>query len=95
MPSATTRRGPHADRDAVDRPVDVEDGLVLDGPARERSEKATAAAFGVVRRAIVEGVPVTRQGLAAEAAYTLRMPVPEALRELDVVAQRLGIASLV
>jgi hypothetical protein len=60
----------------------------------ERSEKAAAPAFGVVRRAIVEGVPVTRRGLADEAAYTLDMPAPEALRELDLVAQRLGIASL-
>jgi hypothetical protein len=66
----------------------------LDADARERSEKAAAAAFGVVRRAIVEGVPVTRRGLADEAAYTLDMPAPEALRELDLVAQRLGIASL-
>jgi hypothetical protein len=71
-------------------PADV----VLHDVARERSEMATAAAFGVLRRAIVEGTPVTREVLAEEAAYTLDMAPPEALHELDVVAQRLGIASL-
>jgi hypothetical protein len=71
------------------------DGLALQDVARERSELATAAAFGVLRRAIVEGTPVTREVLAEEAAYTLDMAPPDALHELDVVAQRLGIASLV
>ena len=91
MSPSATQRHPDADRDAVDRV----DGRVSEDAARERSEKATAAAFGVVRRAIVEGVPVTRRGLAEEATYTLGMPAADALRELDVVAQRLGIASLV
>jgi hypothetical protein len=63
--------------------------------AHERSEQATAAAFGVLRRAIVEGMPVTRRALAEEATYTMGLPEREALRELDAVAQRLGIASLV
>ena len=66
-----------------------------DAAARERSEKATAAAFGVLRRAIVEGTTVTRRTLAAEASYTLGIPEEEALKELDTVAQRLGIAALV
>ena len=63
--------------------------------ARARSEQATAAAFAVLRRAILEGTPVTRRTLAQEATYTLGMPEHEALKELDVVAQRLGIAALV
>lgn len=71
------------------------DGAVLDDAARERSELATAAAFGVLRRAIVEGTPVTREVLTEEAAYTLNMAAPDALRELDMVAQRLGVAALV
>jgi hypothetical protein len=71
-----------------DTPDRVED-------AQLRSEQATAAAFCVLRRAILDGTPVTRRALADEATYTLGLPEPEALRELDVVAQRLGIAALV
>jgi hypothetical protein len=77
----TMRPATEARRDAAD--------------ARERSEKATAAAFGVLRRAIVEGTPVTRRTLAEEATFTMGIPEDEALKELDVVAQRLGIAALV
>jgi hypothetical protein len=63
--------------------------------ARERSEQATAAAFAALRRAILEGTPVTRQTLADEATFALGIPEDEALKELDVVAQRLGVAALV
>jgi hypothetical protein len=66
-----------------------------DGLARERSEQATAAAFAVLRRAILDGTPVTRRALADEATYAMELPEPEALAELDAVAQRLGIAALV
>jgi hypothetical protein len=48
----------------------------------------------VVRRALVEGVPVTREALGQEASFILDSPLPDALRELDATAQRLGIASL-
>lgn len=94
MSPATAHRSPDAGRDAVDQPPDAPEGFVLDDDARERGAMATAAAFGVVRRAIVEGRPVTRQGLADEAAFALGMTAPDAMHELDVVAQRLGVASL-
>jgi hypothetical protein len=61
---------------------------------REEAAGAAAAALGVVRRALVEGVPVTREALGQEASFILDSPLPEALRELDATAQRLGIASL-
>lgn len=82
----TDRRGDAAQFSTTAPPID---------DAHERSEQATAAAFGVLRRAILDGTPVTRRALADEATYTLGLPEPEALRELDAVAQRLGIASLV
>jgi hypothetical protein len=65
-------------------------------PRVKRDEAALAAvtALGVVRRAMVEGTPVTRDGLAREASYILGEAPLEALRELDATAQRLGVASL-
>ena len=54
----------------------------------------TAAALAVVRRALVEGVPVTRDGFAEEAAFALDRSPEDALREVDATAQRLGISSL-
>jgi len=70
------------------------------GPAMtqqvDRNEAALAAvtALGVVRRAMVEGTPVTRDELAREASYILDQAPLDALRELDATAQRLGVASL-
>jgi hypothetical protein len=59
-----------------------------------RDDAVTAAALAVIRRALVEGVPVTRTGLAEEAAVTLDASPKAALAEVDDVAQRLGISSL-
>jgi hypothetical protein len=61
---------------------------------REEAAGAAATALGVVRRALIEGVPVTREGLGQEASFVLDAPPLDALRELDATAQRLGIASL-
>jgi hypothetical protein len=59
-----------------------------------RQDAITAAALAVIRRALVEGVPVTRIGLAEEAAVTLGATPQAALAEVDDVAQRLGVSSL-
>jgi hypothetical protein len=62
--------------------------------AELRDDGVTAAALAVVRRALVEGVPVTREGFAAEASFALGRTSEDALREVDAAAQRLGISSL-
>lgn len=67
---------------------------IPDVSANERSEKVTAAAFAVIRRALVEGVPVTRGGLVDEAAFALDTTPAEAVKELDMVAQRIGVGSV-
>jgi hypothetical protein len=59
-----------------------------------RDDAVTGAALAVIRRALVEGVPVTRAGLAQEAAVTLGASPEAALAEVDGVAQRLGVSSL-
>lgn len=61
-------------------------GPYLDGVA--------IAALSVVRRALIEGVPVTRDGLAHEASIALGEPSEDALRHIDEVAQRLGVSAL-
>jgi hypothetical protein len=63
-------------------------------PPDPHQDAITAAALAVIRRALVEGVPVTRDGLAEEAAITLGASPETALAEVDVVAQRVGISSL-
>jgi hypothetical protein len=57
-------------------------------------DAVTAAALAVVRRALVEGVTVTREGFAEEASFALGRSSEDALRQVDAVAQRLGISSL-
>ena len=59
-----------------------------------RHDAVTTAALAVIRRALVEGVPVTRAGLADEAAVALGASPEAALAEVDDVAQRLGVSSL-
>jgi hypothetical protein len=59
-----------------------------------RDDAVTTAALAVIRRALVEGVPVTRTRLAEEAAVTLGASPQAALVEVDDVAQRLGVSSL-
>ena len=60
----------------------------------ESRDAVATAALGVIRRALVEGVPVTREGLADEASVALGMSAADALREVDAVAARLGVSSL-
>jgi hypothetical protein len=62
--------------------------------SRTRDDAITAAALIVIRRCLVEGVPVTRTSLAEAASIALDAPPEDAVRELDVVAQRLGVSSL-
>jgi hypothetical protein len=59
-----------------------------------RGDAVTAAALSVVRRALVEGVPVTRERFAQEASFALGGSAEDALRQVDDVAQRLGVSSL-
>jgi hypothetical protein len=60
----------------------------------QRGDAVATAALAIVRRALVEGVPVTREGLAQEASFALGGSPEDALRQVDDVAQRLGISSL-
>jgi hypothetical protein len=62
-------------------------------PETRRDAVATAALL-VIRRALIEGVPVTRAGLAEEASVTLGASPHDALAQVDAVAQRLGVSSL-
>jgi hypothetical protein len=68
-------------------------------PARPKSrdtrrDAVATAALLVIRRALIEGVPVTRAGLAEEASVTLGASPRDALAQVDAVAQRLGVSSL-
>jgi hypothetical protein len=60
---------------------------------RDRDGVATAA-LTVVRRAYVEGVPITRELFAHEVSVTLEMSDREAMAHVDAVAQQLGVSSL-
>jgi len=51
-----------------------------------RRDAVAATALTVVRRALVEGVPVTREVLASEASVNLSASREDAMRELDDVA---------
>jgi hypothetical protein len=62
-------------------------------PDARRDAVATAALI-VIRRALVEGVPVTREGLVAETSITLGASQDDASHELDAVAQGFGVSSL-
>jgi hypothetical protein len=59
-----------------------------------RQDAVTATALTVVRRALIEGVPVTREVLEREASVNLGASPSDAMRQLDLVAQRLGVSSL-
>jgi hypothetical protein len=59
-----------------------------------RLDAVAAAALVVIRRAVVEGIPVTRSTLAEEAAFALDAPPTQALEHVDAEAQRLGVSSL-
>jgi hypothetical protein len=59
-----------------------------------RLDAVAAAALTLIRRALVEGARVTRDALAREASVHLAAPKSEAMREVDAVAQRLGVSAL-
>ncbi len=59
-----------------------------------RHDAVTATALTVVRRALIEGVPVTREVVEREASVHLRASPKEAMQQVDIVAQRLGVSSL-
>ena len=67
---------------------------VKDPPSEARRDAVVAAALATIRRAIVEGQPVTRSHLAHEVSVALEMELGDALKELDAEAQRLGVSSL-
>jgi hypothetical protein len=60
----------------------------------ERRDAVAASALTVVRRALVEGVPVSRERLAREASVNLGCSRDRAMEQLDTVAQELGVSSL-
>jgi hypothetical protein len=63
-------------------------------PDEMERDGVAAAALTVVRRACVEGVPVTRELFAQEVSVALETSAPEAMVRVDAVAQRLGVSSL-
>jgi len=67
-----------------------------DAPTTGEVERdgVTAAALTVVRRACVEGVPITRESFAHEVSVALETSAPKAMERVDAVAQRLGVSSL-
>src|SRR5215207_6162701 len=58
-----------------------------------RHDAVTATALTVVRRALVEGVPVTREVVEREASVNLGASPKDAMQQVDLVAQRLGVSS--
>jgi hypothetical protein len=60
----------------------------------ERHDAVTATALTVVRRALIEGIPVTREVVEREASVNLGASPKVAMQEVDLVAQRLGVSSL-
>ena len=60
----------------------------------DRRDAVATAALIVIRRALVEGVPVTREGLVEEASITLGASQADALELVDAVAQGFGVSSL-
>jgi hypothetical protein len=69
--------------------------MPADAPTPDpRRDAVAATALTVVRRALVEGVAPTRESVEREASVNLGTSPKEAMRELDAVAQRLGVSSL-
>jgi hypothetical protein len=58
-------------------------------------QQAATVALAVLRRALVEGTPVTREAITHEAAIVFAMDPAEAVSRLDSQAEGLGISSLV
>lgn len=70
------------------------DGRISAATPGACDDAVTAAALTVLRRALVEGVPVTRECVEREACVHLDATPEDAMRELDGVAQRLGVSAL-
>jgi hypothetical protein len=60
----------------------------------QEMQHAAAVALTVLRRALVEGVPVTREAITHEASVVFAADPDEAVVRLDSQAQGLGISSL-
>jgi hypothetical protein len=71
-----------------------ETGALPAAPPDTRGDAITAAALTVIRRTLVEGAPMTREALEREASVNLIASREEAIRELDAVAQRVGVSGL-
>ena len=63
-------------------------------PPDSSRDAVAAAALTIIRRALVEGVPVTREAVAREACVSLDVAPKDAMQALDDEAQRLGVSSL-
>jgi hypothetical protein len=59
-----------------------------------RRDAVATAALIVIRRALVEGVPVTWERLVAEASIALGASAEHASDEVHAVAQGLGVSPL-
>jgi hypothetical protein len=58
-------------------------------------QRAATVALAVLRRALVEGTPVTREAITHEASIVYATGPAEAACKLDSQAEGLGISSLV
>ncbi len=58
-------------------------------------QQAATVALAVLRRALVEGTPVTREAITHEAAIVFATDPAEAVSRLDSQAEGLGISSLI
>jgi hypothetical protein len=71
-----------------------ENGSAQEVTADSYRDAVAAAALTLIRRVLVEGARLSRAALEREASVHLGMPRSEAIRTLDAVAQRLGVAAL-
>jgi hypothetical protein len=60
----------------------------------EDAQHAATVALTVLRRALVEGAPVTREAITHEAAIVFATDPDEAAWRLDAQAEGLGVSSL-
>ena len=75
--------------------VEGERAAALDAAVQSgRMEACLGAALSLLRRCIVEKKVPTREELAAEAGFSLGLSREAALKELDELAQLVGVSSL-
>jgi hypothetical protein len=60
----------------------------------EEAQHAATVALTVLRRALVEGAPVTREAITHEAAIVFATDPGDAASRLDAQAEGLGVSSL-